>query len=74
MRGLDPRIHHSSPEVFRSGWIAGSSPAMTETKSKSPGEFLRGFFVIFTRHSGASPMVRAKRGPMAMNAESGQVI
>src|SRR5437764_1472252 len=29
MRGLDPRIHHSSQRVFRRGWIAGSSPAMT---------------------------------------------
>src|SRR4051812_3918466 len=29
IRGLDPRIHHSSQESSRSGWIAGSSPAMT---------------------------------------------
>jgi hypothetical protein len=29
MRGLDPRIHHSSQDSFAAGWIAGSSPAMT---------------------------------------------
>jgi pyrroline-5-carboxylate reductase len=29
MRGLDPRIHHPSKESFEDGWIAGSSPAMT---------------------------------------------
>src|SRR3954465_13492805 len=29
MRGLDPRIHPSSKQSFRRGWIAGSSPAMT---------------------------------------------
>jgi hypothetical protein len=29
IRGLDPRIHPSSRKVFRRGWIAGSSPAMT---------------------------------------------
>jgi pyrroline-5-carboxylate reductase len=31
MRGLDPRIHHPSKESFEEGWIAGSSPAMTES-------------------------------------------
>jgi pyrroline-5-carboxylate reductase len=31
MRGLDPRIHHPSKESFEDGWIAGSSPAMTNT-------------------------------------------
>jgi hypothetical protein len=30
MRGLDPRIHPSSQESFEEGWIAESSPAMTE--------------------------------------------
>src|SRR5450631_4695600 len=29
MRGFDPRIHQPSQKHFRSGWIAGSSPAMT---------------------------------------------
>src|SRR5262249_19030668 len=29
-RGLDPRVHHSSQEFLRRGWIAGSSPAMTK--------------------------------------------
>src|SRR5580698_2865701 len=29
MPGLDPGIHRSSRRVFRRGWIAGSSPAMT---------------------------------------------
>jgi hypothetical protein len=30
MRGLDPRIHRE--KIFRSGWIAGSGPAMTNGK------------------------------------------
>jgi hypothetical protein len=30
MPGLDPGIHPSSQKRFRGGWIAGSSPAMTE--------------------------------------------
>jgi hypothetical protein len=30
MPGLDPGIHQSSHKHFRRGWIAGSSPAMTE--------------------------------------------
>ncbi len=29
IRGLDPRIHRTSKELLRRGWIAGSSPAMT---------------------------------------------
>src|ERR1043166_8288143 len=29
IRGLDPRIHHSSKRFLQRGWIAGSSPAMT---------------------------------------------
>src|SRR5688572_33167829 len=29
MRGLDPRIHHFEKYLFR--WIAGSSPAMTNS-------------------------------------------
>jgi hypothetical protein len=29
MRGLDPRIHPLSKKRFFKGWIAGSSPAMT---------------------------------------------
>jgi len=28
----DPRIHHSSTRLFRRGWIAGSSPAMTKVE------------------------------------------
>ena len=28
MPGLDPGIHH-----FKEGWIAGSSPAMTDSKT-----------------------------------------
>src|SRR5262249_26795940 len=28
--GLRPRVHHSSQELLRRGWIAGSSPAMTK--------------------------------------------
>jgi hypothetical protein len=30
MRGLDPRIHQSSKDSSEDGWIAGSSPAMTQ--------------------------------------------
>jgi hypothetical protein len=30
MPGLDPGIHQSSRRVLRRGWIAGSSPAMTD--------------------------------------------
>jgi hypothetical protein len=32
IRGLDPRIHPSSQSIFQRGWIAGSSPAMTELR------------------------------------------
>jgi hypothetical protein len=32
MRGLDPRIHRKK-QFSRSGWIAGSSPAMTEDRT-----------------------------------------
>jgi hypothetical protein len=35
IRGLDPRIHPSGQESFRTGWIAGSSPAMTEIVSRT---------------------------------------
>jgi hypothetical protein len=28
-RGLDPRVHHLRKNFSRTGWIAGSSPAMT---------------------------------------------
>src|SRR5260370_36042289 len=31
-RGLDPRVHRSSQELFAEGWIAGSSPAMTHAE------------------------------------------
>src|SRR4051794_3345529 len=37
MRGLDPRIHQSSEDSFRRGWIAGSSPAMTGGAYETPG-------------------------------------
>jgi hypothetical protein len=30
MPGLDPGIHQSRKDIFGKGWIAGSSPAMTE--------------------------------------------
>src|SRR2546430_10609311 len=33
MRGLDPRIHRKQRLVHSSGWIAGSSPAMTANGS-----------------------------------------
>src|SRR5258708_2552628 len=32
MRGLDPRIHHTSRRVFRGGWMRGSSPRMTRER------------------------------------------
>jgi hypothetical protein len=35
MRGLDPRIHPASKNFFRNGWIAGSSPAMTDQASNA---------------------------------------
>jgi hypothetical protein len=35
IRGLDPRTHRSSQESLRSGWIAGSSPAMTRARFPS---------------------------------------
>jgi hypothetical protein len=32
IRGLDPRIHHSSQRLLRRRWMAGSSPAMTSLR------------------------------------------
>jgi hypothetical protein len=42
MRGLDPRIHLLRKESFEKGWIAGSSPAMTELEKagSDPGLFV----------------------------------
>jgi hypothetical protein len=60
MRGLDPRIHHSSQDSFEKGWIAGSSPAMTELQKAGSNP---GLFVI------ASQRVGAKRRPMTGSAK-----
>jgi len=35
MPGLVPGIHHSFARVLRRGWMAGSSPAMTEKKDET---------------------------------------
>jgi hypothetical protein len=35
MRGLNPRIHRLGKALFV-GWMAGSSPAMTERESAEP--------------------------------------
>src|SRR5262245_61954677 len=43
MRGLDPRIHATSPLVGQAGWIAGSSPAMTmKRQSDAPANVMEG--------------------------------
>src|SRR5438045_9610844 len=40
-RGLDPAIHVSKVYPQQKTWIAGTSPAMTETRSVSPPTLLR---------------------------------
>src|SRR5712692_8280186 len=38
MAGLDPAIHHSSQDVFRKGWMRGSSPRMTSRHIDLPAK------------------------------------
>jgi hypothetical protein len=35
-RGLDPRVNLLRKNFSQSGWIAGSSPAMTNTQEEQP--------------------------------------